>query len=127
LPPPANVKLFYEVEDEVRNTLLGISDLAINPMTYGSGTSLKMFDFFAAGLPVISTALGARGIELENGREIIICAIEEFKEKINAILGDAERHSSLSMEARRLAEEEHDWEVIAEKITDTIKPMLQEK
>ena len=35
----------------------------INPMISGSGTNIKMFDFMAAGLPIITTDIGARGIE----------------------------------------------------------------
>ena len=41
--------------------------MAINPMFGGSGTNIKMFDFMAAGLPTISTEIGARGIESPGG------------------------------------------------------------
>ena len=41
---------------------LEATDVAINPMFSGSGTNIKMFDFMAAGLPIVTTAIGARGI-----------------------------------------------------------------
>jgi glycosyltransferase involved in cell wall biosynthesis len=124
LPPPPNVKLLFEVEDSVRNVLLEIADVAINPMTYGSGSSLKMFDFLAAGLPVVSTAPGARGIEFTNGAELVTCPIEEFPAAINSILADRERQLSLRSMARRLVEQKHDWAIIAERITAIIAKML---
>jgi hypothetical protein len=37
---------------------LGAADVAVNPMFSGSGTNIKMFDFMAAGLPVVSTPPG---------------------------------------------------------------------
>jgi glycosyltransferase involved in cell wall biosynthesis len=65
---PANVAFLGEVDDVARNLLLEIADVALNPMEYGSGTNLKMFDFFAAGLPVITTEVGCRGLGLEDGQ-----------------------------------------------------------
>lgn len=59
---PFNLRLTGVVDDTRRDTLLHGADLAINPMSAGSGTNIKMFDFLAAGLPVVTTDIGARGI-----------------------------------------------------------------
>ncbi|MFC3813459.1 glycosyltransferase family 4 protein [Lysobacter sp. GCM10012299] len=59
---PANVTVTGLVDDDVRDALLMASDVAVNPMAAGSGTNIKMFDFLAAGLPVVTTSVGARGI-----------------------------------------------------------------
>src|SRR5690606_30956110 len=59
---PDNVRLLGQVPAHVRNELLAVADVALNPMYSGSGTNLKMLDYFAAGIPVISTAFGARGL-----------------------------------------------------------------
>ncbi|MFM8005405.1 MAG: glycosyltransferase family 4 protein, partial [Dolichospermum sp.] len=56
-----NVILTGFLKESEKLDYLAASDLAINPMFSGSGTNIKMFDFMAAGLPVISTPTGARG------------------------------------------------------------------
>ncbi len=43
--------------------LLAMSDVVINPVTSGSGTSLKVIDACAVGVPIVSTPAGARGID----------------------------------------------------------------
>jgi glycosyltransferase involved in cell wall biosynthesis len=37
------------------------ADIALNPVSYGCGSSVKLADYVAAGVPVISTPAGARG------------------------------------------------------------------
>ncbi len=44
-----------------------VADLAINPVMSGSGTSLKMYEYQAAGIPILSTPFGARGLGLAEG------------------------------------------------------------
>src|SRR5262249_32171434 len=57
---PANVDIAGTVSAEFRREVLGIADVALNPVTTGSGTNIKMLDYFAAGIPVLSTTFGAR-------------------------------------------------------------------
>jgi len=47
----------------------GAADFAINPLFEGSGTSLKLAEYIIAGLPVLTTVVGARGYELDHGRD----------------------------------------------------------
>lgn len=57
-----NVLCTGVVDAELRDLIMQGADLAVNPMSAGSGTNIKMFDFLAAGLPVVTTETGARGI-----------------------------------------------------------------
>jgi glycosyltransferase involved in cell wall biosynthesis len=43
--------------------LLAAADVAVNPIESGSGSNVKLAEYLAAGLPVVSTALGLRGYE----------------------------------------------------------------
>jgi|SRR5215211_3705507 len=43
--------------------LLAAADVAVNPVAYGSGSNLKMAEYMAAGLPVVTTPVGLRGFE----------------------------------------------------------------
>jgi glycosyltransferase involved in cell wall biosynthesis len=48
------------------------SDIAIVPITYGSGTRIKVLDAWAAGVPVISTSAAISGLDYETNVNVII-------------------------------------------------------
>jgi glycosyltransferase involved in cell wall biosynthesis len=58
---PPNVRALGTVPDVL--PYLAASDVALNPVTSGSGSSLKVPEYLAAGLPVVSTVFGMRGFE----------------------------------------------------------------
>jgi len=113
-----NVKLFFEVEEEVRNQLFKTADLAVNPMTQGAGTSLKMFDYLSAGLPVVSTALGARGIAGGKADILLICDVAGFPQAIRSLCADPARRDLLCQKGRSYVEQHFDWKVIAHNMQD---------
>ncbi len=77
--PPSNVGFMGVVDDDVKQITYGLADVALNPMMSGSGTNLKMLDYLAAGIPVISTKKGARGLGLMDNH-LKICDIDKFSE-----------------------------------------------
>jgi len=111
---PSNVRLFGVVDSLERDRLYAAADIAINPMFRGSGVNIKMLDYFAAGLPVVSTPVGARGLDVESGMHGIICEPEDFAANIKRLAEDAGLGAELGANARKLAEEKYDWKVIAE-------------
>lgn len=119
---PENVTVTGVLEEKDKAAKLKISDIALNPMTYGSGTNLKILEYFAYGLPVISTPVGVRGLNLSNGKQAVVCDIDSFTAAIRKLLaaGTAER-ASLVKEARRFVEENYDWKVIAQGLIDELK------
>jgi glycosyltransferase involved in cell wall biosynthesis len=44
------------------------ADAALNPMSSGAGTNVKMCEFIAMRLPIVSTPFGARGLAFEDGK-----------------------------------------------------------
>jgi glycosyltransferase involved in cell wall biosynthesis len=60
---PRNVRLLGPVPADLLDLLLSGADLAVNPMDTGSGSNLKLLNYLASGLPVVSTVVGARGID----------------------------------------------------------------
>jgi len=117
---PPNVKLLGVVDDDVKSTLLGTADVALNPMESGSGSNLKMFDYFAAGVPVISTEFGARGIEAKAGEHYWQATIERFADVLRNISSD--ESIDIAKSARRLVEEKYAWGVIAEEFMERLSP-----
>jgi glycosyltransferase involved in cell wall biosynthesis len=110
---PKNVGLTFGISDDEKLELFRGADVALNPMMSGSGTNIKMLDYMAAGLPIITTPVGARGLDVENYRDALICSISEFPEKIIEVLGNRELYNKLSRNGRKLVEEKYDWNIIA--------------
>lgn len=118
---PANVLLVGEVDDVTRGVCMQASDVALNPMEHGSGTNIKMLDYFAAGLPVIATEQGSRGLGLQDDLHCLIRPVEEFPAAIRDVLGaGAKAAARRAAAARDLVECEFDWEAIGRRI----KPRL---
>jgi glycosyltransferase involved in cell wall biosynthesis len=59
-----NADLCGVVDGGFVRSVLALADVALNPMRLGSGTNLKMLDYALAGVPVLSTEFGARGLGL---------------------------------------------------------------
>lgn len=100
------------ISEEKKCQWLKAADIAINPMFGGSGTNIKMFDFMAAGLPIVTTPIGARGIE--TGVEALaVVGGDEFRQAIESILADPARGAALGQAAREQAEMLYSWEHIS--------------
>lgn len=67
------------------------SDAGLNPITWGSGANVKLFEYIAARLPVMSTHFGVRGIELEPGRDYHAFEPDTFAECLDAWLALRDR------------------------------------
>jgi glycosyltransferase involved in cell wall biosynthesis len=114
---PPNVLFLGEVDDVTRNLALEFCDVALNPMEFGSGTNLKMLDFFAAGVPVLSTPTGARGIDATDGMHCRIAEIDDFAPALAALLDTApDVVDAMTRAARTLVEEAFDWTAIASRV-----------
>ena len=61
--------------------LLAAADVALNPVPYGSGSNLKVAEYLACGLPVVTTPIGARGFERWQDR-LRIVELADFVEGI---------------------------------------------
>ena len=109
---PPNVELMGILPEEQLYSLLHASDVALNPVLMGSGTNLKQLQYMAAGLPVISTPAGVRGIE--QGSEVcVVTERESFGEALAALLNDADLRRGLGKLARAEAERDYDWGVVS--------------
>lgn len=120
-----NVKFTGHISEEDKIKYLQACDLAINPMFSGSGTNIKMFDFFAAGLPTITTATGARGIPLLSSPAYCISEQEDFAKSIRSLLNDDRQMINLSENAIGLVHEKFSWENISPKLGQIIEKHQQ--
>lgn len=129
---PPNVKLTQMIDDDEKNSILSTADIALNPIPYGTGTNLKMFEYFAFGIPVISTRIGVRGMNIVNNEHALIVDINEFPKAIKKMHDSIQLRTRISMEARRWVIA-YGWSSIAERWSEEIskrglaKPQYQDK
>lgn len=115
-----NVTLLGKVNESEKNTLFKTSDLAINPMFSGAGTNLKTLEYLSMGIPMVSTDVGVRGIELEDGKHFILANHENFAEKLNNLVDNIKLKNSLSLESKQYINERFNWKNIAKNVHDEI-------
>ena len=108
-----NVRRHGAVSDQVKEQLYDKADLALNPMLSGSGANVKVLDYLAHGLPVVSTAFGMRGIDAVAGEHYLAASLDEFPRVIAELVGDGARLDALGANGRALASERHTWRAIA--------------
>lgn len=117
---PENVGLLGLVSEAEKNRIFSVVDFALNPMISGSGTNLKMFDYMAAGIPVITTEFGTRGIS--NKDMFIIKDVDDMNIEINNF--DLLNSKQLIIDARKCAEDNFDWKVIVGKFQRYLRDIL---
>jgi len=89
----------------------------VAPIRIGSGTKLKILDAMAMAKAVVTTSIGAEGINVTDGRNIFICDEPEiFAARTVQLLNDRKLNKKLSENARKFVEENYSWEVILPKM-----------
>ena len=80
------------------------------PLRLGGGTRLKIVEGMAMGKPIVSTSLGAEGIEATPGRDLLIeDQPEAFADAVNRLLADPGLAARIGQAARHLAVERYSW------------------
>jgi glycosyltransferase involved in cell wall biosynthesis len=112
--PPPNVRFLGVVDEDLRNTVLRLADVAVNPVVSGSGTNIKTLDCLAAGIPLLTTPFGARGILIGDGGQPLVVPRDGFHDALRAMRRDAALPGERALrQGRQLIEERYDWAVIA--------------
>jgi len=114
------VNLIGRVED-IRPELMR-SAATVVPLRVGGGTRLKILEALAMECPIVTTSLGAEGLDVTDGRNVLIAdTATAFASAVVRVLGDKELALSLSSEGRRTAERLYDWGHILDSAYDTIR------
>jgi len=91
--------------------------VSIVPLRIGGGTRLKVLEAMAMGRPVVSTSIGAEGIEAEAGRHLLIADDPTgFAAAVGRILDDAQVGVRLGREGRVLVERRYSWQSAAHRL-----------
>ena len=85
------------------------------PLRVGGGTRLKVLEAMAAGTPVVSTTLGAEGLTVTDGEDILIAdSAEAMADAIVSLQQESPQWQRIVANARRLVETKYDWAVVGE-------------
>lgn len=93
----------------------------IVPLRIGGGTRLKIFEAMAMEKAVVSTTVGAEGLEISNGEHVILAdEPRHFAQEVVCLLRDRDRRRRLERAARALVVERYDWSAVAGELEDAL-------
>jgi GT2 family glycosyltransferase/glycosyltransferase involved in cell wall biosynthesis len=133
-PPPAHayagsaehLEMLGYVED-VREPLARYS-VFVCPILSGSGVRVKLLEAFAAGIPVVSTSIGAEGLAGGDGE---FCALADdpvmFAERVLELLEEPEAAAEMATRARAEVEAHWDMAAITRKLVEGYRELVREK
>lgn len=111
------VKVVGEVAEVT--PFLAAARVTVIPLRAGSGTRLKILEAMAAGVPVVSTALGAAGIEATHDEHLLIGDSPSVLADLTVkVLADDSLAARLAEAGRRLVEARYDWSVVARPLVE---------
>lgn len=111
-----NIKVLGEINETQKLQLFSEVDIAINPAFFGTGTKIKTLEFLSAGLPLLSTDVGVKGMYLERGKHYFHATHESFSSVLNRISKDKNQLKTIAFNGQRYINNNFSWESIAKKI-----------
>lgn len=120
----------------VRTTFLGyVPDIVplyqratclVVPLLSGSGTRLKIVEAFSFRLPVVSTSIGAEGLRVTNGRELVIAdGIQPFAHGVSQVLESLEMQLRMGDYGYAVARDQYAWDGIMTRLIGEVEASLQ--
>ena len=98
-----------DIRPHVRN-----ATVYVVPLRVGSGTRLKIFEAMAMGKAMVSTTLGAEGLPVTDGENILIAdSPEEFARAVVRLLCNPTERARLGAAARQLVEQSCSWSTVS--------------
>jgi glycosyltransferase involved in cell wall biosynthesis len=104
--------------DDVR-PYLGEAHVCVVPLRVGGGTRIKILEAMAAGVPVVSTRVGAEGIAARDGESIVLADdAAGFARAVAELAGSPARARAIATAAAALVAERYDWSRVVEPLID---------
>jgi glycosyltransferase involved in cell wall biosynthesis len=97
------------------------------PLRLGSGTRLKIVEAMAMGLPVVSTSVGAEGLDIAHGENILIADdADSFSDYILALLSDPDLRARIAAGGQQLAQR-YDWMEITKPWAELVEEVASQR
>jgi sugar transferase (PEP-CTERM/EpsH1 system associated) len=99
--------------------------ICIVPLRIGGGTRLKIFEAMAMGKAVVSTSVGAEGLPVQSGENILLADTpNDFADSVISLLRDPNARKRLGTSARTLVQEKYSWPKVAESFVRTLQDVI---
>ena len=135
--PPANV-MALESSNHTMNSHVQVTGFVedpepllqecavfIVPMLAAGGMRVKILDAWMWGLPIVSTTIGAEGVDIRPGENILIADDpEEFSDSIVKVLRSKQLANTLSVNGRKWVEEKYSWQEVYQEIGNVYRRLL---
>jgi hypothetical protein len=109
------IEVTGEVDDAVRE--LARARVAVVPLLAGSGTRFKILEAWSAGLPVVSTTIGAEGLPARDGENLLLAdGGPGFAGAVTRVLENTDLRRQLGRAGRLLLEQEFTWDTAWKKL-----------
>lgn len=90
------------------------ADILLAPIRIGGGTSFKILEAMASGLPVVTTTLGATGLNVTHGQELMIGDTpDQLVDAADTLLSSPQKRQEIAKRARIIIEKHYTWDRIA--------------
>jgi sugar transferase (PEP-CTERM/EpsH1 system associated) len=100
----------------------------IVPLRIGGGSRLKILEALAMKKAVVSTSVGAEGLEVKNGQNIVLAdTAADFAETTMELLDDREKAATLGSTGRKLVEQRYGWDSLADRLDRFIVSLVEDK
>jgi polysaccharide biosynthesis protein PslH len=100
------------------------SSIFIVPLRIGGGTRLKILEAMSMRKAVVSTTIGAEGIEHSPANIALADTPQDFAQAVVNLLNDPLRIIELGEEGRRLVCEKYDWPIVGQKLNDIYNEVI---
>ena len=98
------------------------------PLRIGGGTRLKILEALAMQKAIVSTTVGAEGLNLVDQQEIVLAdRPDQFADSVIGLLADSERRRNLGLKGRERVEQDYGWSAIGNKLRQVYQNLLQPK
>jgi len=100
--------------------------IVVAPLFSGTGQRVKLLEAFAMGVPVVTTARGAAGLDVRNGTDAIIAETPgQFRAAVADLRDSTELRENVGANARRMITERFDWDALASRFLDVVEPQAR--
>lgn len=89
----------------------------VSPMRAGSGLQVKNLEAMAMGVPVVTSSLGAMGLDARVGKDLLVGDTpEEFAKHIIDLIEFSDYRQSVGTAGRNLVEEKYSWDILVQRL-----------
>ena len=132
--PPPHVRHLADDRIVVTGTVPDVrpwmrqASVFVVPLRVGGGTRLKILEALACGRAVVSTSLGCEGLEVTDGKDILVAdTASKFADAVLRCLGDPGLRRALGRQGRAVVERRYRWEAIAKDLSDFYRELSERK